>query len=196
MDDQRQAIRAELLASLRQHQREQRTAKVRAGRVQPRTHREIEQFAADLLAGSSTATTTVTGQSRRSRTPRREGNAVILGEKEAAWLLRVVEAARHHGWTVFGNQARNQRPHEPSLVLMHGQRIALVFLRTTSRNDRQPPTAYLDKIPGVEVLVWTPKDWPTISTTLATARSVAPKWTATVEPIDGEAADVELGAMT
>lgn len=124
------------------------------------------------------------------------GADMILGEKETAWLLRVVEAARHHGWTVYGNQARNQRQHEPSLVLMHGQRIALVFLRTTARSDRQPPAAYLDKIPGVEVYIWTPKDWPAISTTLATARLVAPKWTATIEPIDGEAADVELGAMT
>lgn len=187
--------RAELLAWHREHQREQRAAKVRAGRVQPRTHREIEEFAADLLDGSSIATTTVTGRSRRSRT-RREGNAVILGEKEAAWLLRVVEAARHHGWTVFGNQARNQRPHEPSLVLMHDWRVLLVFLRTNVRGDRGPSTAHLDKIPGVEVYVWSPKDWTTISTTLATARLVAPKWTATIEPIDGEAADVELGAMT
>lgn len=45
----RDAQRAELLAWVRQVRRERRDAKVRAGRVMPRTYREAELFAADLI---------------------------------------------------------------------------------------------------------------------------------------------------
>jgi hypothetical protein len=89
---------------------------------------------------------------------------VILDAKAMEWTLRLTGAARAHGWTVFAGDLRKQRPHDPSLMLLRGERLLAVYARTNQPRTPPPVQRFPD---GVEVVVWTPADWPTVQVALA-----------------------------
>jgi hypothetical protein len=80
-------------------------------------------------------------------------------QNEWKWIEKVTRKAGEHRWTVFGQQLRSQRQHEPTLILTKGDRVLLVWLRTAKpRHDRMPPMErYKDA--GFEAYLWTPTDW-------------------------------------
>ncbi|MFJ4867779.1 hypothetical protein [Streptomyces sp. NPDC088757] len=92
-----------------------------------------------------------------------------LGPEQSAWNDRVTTQARKLGWTAYGQTAANTRTADPSLILVRGPRILVVWLRTGRRRpDRQPP---VERFPGAEVHVWYPDDWPRVLGTLVTTQA-------------------------
>jgi hypothetical protein len=92
---------------------------------------------------------------------------VILGARELAWQSDVVAEALRRGWTAYAQTTANQRQGLPSLMLIRGRRILLIFLRTTTRPDRTPAVDRLPTWPGVEVYVWARSGWPSLVAVLA-----------------------------
>ena len=84
---------------------------------------------------------------------------MILTPRDVAWNQRVTRKAHELGWTVFEQVQRNQRPHEPSLVLTQLDRIALVWLRTNKPRPARRPPMERYAVGGAEVYLWTPPDW-------------------------------------
>lgn len=100
---------------------------------------------------------------------------MILGPNELAWLERVTTTATRHGWTVYAQQLVNQRQHDPSVVLIKGSRVVMVFLRTSFHRDHTPMLTRFDRVPGVETYVWRQADWPQISILLRTGHLEQPR---------------------
>ncbi|GAA2407361.1 hypothetical protein GCM10010420_39320 [Streptomyces glaucosporus] len=90
---------------------------------------------------------------------------MILGPEQIKWNERVISQARRHGWQVYEQARRNKRAFDPGLLLVRGDRILAVWLRTgRRREDRQPDT---DRFPAaVERYVWYPADWPHVVSAL------------------------------
>ncbi|MEV4863098.1 hypothetical protein [Streptomyces ossamyceticus] len=80
------------------------------------------------------------------------------------WNDRVITEARKRGFTAFSPQRENQRGHDPSLILVRGPRIILVWLRTGRRKPL--PQVAEHRAAGREAHGWWPADWPDVVTTL------------------------------
>ncbi|MFD0854541.1 hypothetical protein ACFQ07_20055 [Actinomadura adrarensis] len=90
---------------------------------------------------------------------------MLLNDAAHAWNNEVRSKALNLGWMVWEQAVRNQRQHEPSLVLLRGDRLILAYLRT-GRPRAMPSTERFAEIPGVEVYVWRPPDWTSVLVTL------------------------------
>jgi hypothetical protein len=90
---------------------------------------------------------------------------VILGQNELAWQEKVTAEAMRLGWTPYAQVLRNERQHDPSVVLVHGERVIVAYLRTKSPRAR-PPLERFAGVAQVETYVWCPADWSLIRVVL------------------------------
>ncbi|WP_158840949.1 hypothetical protein [Saccharothrix deserti] len=98
---------------------------------------------------------------------------MILGPRELDWQRQVLDTARRAGWTTYVQDLRNERSHEPSVVLVRATRVVLVFLRTNVRRAHETLPGRFAELHGVECYLWAPRDWPRIRILLTTAPSTA-----------------------
>lgn len=82
---------------------------------------------------------------------------MLLNESAIRWNNEVRSAALNHGWNFYEQSLHNQRQHDPAAVLIRGDRVVLVYLRS-GRARVEPPVARFAGLPGVEVYVWHPKN--------------------------------------
>ena len=94
---------------------------------------------------------------------------MILDTKALAWQEKVTAEALRRGWNVYHQVLRNQRQHDPSVILLRHHRMIVAYLRTAKPRAR-PPIERFDPIPGVESVVWLPADWPIVVAQLISDR--------------------------
>ena len=82
---------------------------------------------------------------------------MILNESAIRWNNEVRSTALNHGWNFYEQTLRNQRQHDPAVVLIRGDRVILAYLRS-GRPRTEPPVARFAGVAGVEVYVWHPRD--------------------------------------
>lgn len=90
---------------------------------------------------------------------------MILDERALKWTGEVRSRALNAGWNVYEQSLRNQRQHDPSLVMVRADRVILAYLRT-GRPRPVPPVDRFAGLPGVETYVWRPADLPFVAVTL------------------------------
>lgn len=83
-----------------------------------------------------------------------------LQPAQLQWNDRVATEARKHGFTVYVPQRENQRGHDPSLILVRGPRVILLWLRMGRRKPL--PQVDLHHEAGREAHGFWPADWPLI----------------------------------
>lgn len=85
---------------------------------------------------------------------------------EAAFQRTVVDLAQWRGWRSYHtHDSRRSSPGWPDLVLVRGDRLLAVELKTRTGRvtaDQRAWLAALGQVPGVEAFVWRPSDWPEI----------------------------------
>lgn len=97
---------------------------------------------------------------------------------------RVTTEARRHGYTVFAPQRENQRRHDPSLILVRGPRVILLWLRMGRR--KLLPQVDQHGGAGREAYGFWPADWPLIVRVLIRNPAAAtPAPVAAVVPLTG-----------
>lgn len=87
-----------------------------------------------------------------------------LQPAQLQWNDRVMTEARKRGFTAFTPQRENQRGHDPSLILVRGPRIILVWLRCGRR--KPVPAVGEHRQAGREAHLWYPADWPLVVSAL------------------------------
>lgn len=99
---------------------------------------------------------------------------------ERDFQAMVVEIAQLLGWTTYHTfDSRRSDAGFPDLVLVRGDRLVFAELKSATGRVSAAQAAWLDQlrvVPGVEVFLWRPADWPTIEATLSrTRQSSAPR---------------------
>ncbi|MFJ4829884.1 hypothetical protein ACIP79_08210 [Streptomyces sp. NPDC088747] len=90
-----------------------------------------------------------------------------LQSAQLEWNDRVTTEAQKRGFTAFTPQRENQRGHDPSLILVRGPRMLLLWLRTGRRKPLPAVDAYREA--GLDAHGFWPADWPQIVSLLLRA---------------------------
>jgi len=93
---------------------------------------------------------------------------------ERAWQAKVVELARWLGWAAYHtHDSRRSEPGFPDLVLVRGDRLLFVELKSARGRITPAQQAWLDRLaPCAEVHVWRPDDWPSVQRCLVNRTKV------------------------
>ena len=90
---------------------------------------------------------------------------------EKQFMRLVLDCARLHGWLGYHtHDSRRSARGFPDLVLTRGGRLVVAELKR--RDGRLTPVQEqwliaLRRVPGVEVAVWRPEDWPAVVAALS-----------------------------
>jgi hypothetical protein len=104
------------------------------------------------------------------------------GETEAGFTTAVIALARLHGWVVYHPLPLRTKAGEwrtgtqgdvgyPDLTCVRAGRLVVAELkvRTAVRPEQDIWLNRFAAVPGAEVFVWKPRDWPEIEATFAPA---------------------------
>ena len=114
----------------------------------------------------------------------RRPRARALAETEDDFQAAVIQLAELLGWMLYHvtNVRGRLRSHTssgfPDLVLVRGLRCLFIELKTDSESPSPEQDRWLSAllaVPGLEVDVWRPRDWPHIERTLGVAAALSGK---------------------
>ncbi|KUN95386.1 hypothetical protein [Streptomyces caeruleatus] len=110
-----------------------------------------------------------------------------LQPAQLQWNDRVMAEARKHRYTVFVPQRENQRGDDPSLILVRGPRVIMLWLRM----GRRKPVPQVDRHreAGREAHAFWPADWPLFVRVLVMAPAPVGRLADRVQAQDGADGD-------
>ena len=92
-------------------------------------------------------------------------------EKEEGWLQVVSDYARLCDWLVYHTRdSRRSARGFPDLTMVRDGRLVFAELKTNRGSLTRPQKQWIGRlavsVPGIEVYLWRPRDWPTVERTL------------------------------
>lgn len=92
------------------------------------------------------------------------------GLPEKAFLDRVRKHAQSHGWLEYHTYNSRKSPAGfPDLCMVRNGRLIFAELKTSKGKESCAQRLWLESlraVPGIEVYLWRPADWPTIEAVL------------------------------